>query len=380
MVKPWQVPSRWQDYVLYRGEGLREFWQAHLADTRRSVCVILAKGFDPRMCLGIEMLAECATGVSLDVKCIEFDEGPTSPSLVHRQLVQQNWQDLITLTKTGLPPEIRPIQMLNEGRRVGSRNAADTFQSLADFGGCTDLVVDVSAMPRTIYCPLISKLLFLVDEARASGAKEVPNLHLVVGENPKLDACIADEEVDDTASYVVPYSSRLDREATAGRPRVWIPLLGEGQELQLARINDLVAPDEVCPVLPSPSVDPRRGDDLILAYRGLLFDTFRIEPRNIIYASEWNPFEVYRQVRQTMMHYQEALAALDGCKTVLSALSSKLMSLGALLVAYEAKDLGLDIGMAHVECRGSVMDLAKAQAVRSSGELVGMWVSGECYE
>jgi hypothetical protein len=50
------------------------------------------------------------------------------------------------------------------------------------------------------------------------------------------------------------------------------------------------------------------------------------------------------------------------------------MSLGALLVAYEMKPI-LDIGVAHIECHGYSLH---SRAV--SAELVGMWLTGECYE
>jgi len=36
-------------------------------------------------------------------------------------------------------------------------------------------------------------------------------------------------------------------------------------------------PDEICPVLPFPALNPRRGDNLVLEYRDLLFDRLRID-------------------------------------------------------------------------------------------------------
>jgi hypothetical protein len=70
-----------------------------------------------------------------------------------------------------------------------------------------------------------------------------------------------------------------------------------------------------------------------MEYQNLLFDQLRIEPRNIVYASEFNPFDVYRQVRGTALHYHDVLKLIDGCRVALSAMCSKVMSLGILLVA-----------------------------------------------
>jgi len=140
-------------------------------------------------------------------------------------------------------------------------------------------------------------------------------------------------------------------------------------------------PDEIAPLLPSPSVNPRRSDDLLLEYRELLFDRFRVEPSNFIFASERNPFEVYRQIRRAVLHYRDALERLGGCKAVLSALSTKLLSVGALLVAYELKRSKVDVGVAHVECQGYTMEAAtEGDGAKTQSELFGLWLWGECYE
>jgi len=228
--------------------------------------------------------------------------------------------------------------------------------------------------------PLIASILHILDSnAREAASKQ--NLHVWVSENAGIDIKIKDEEIDEQADFVHGFRGGLDMEATEGVPTIWIPFLGEGQGTQLERISNLLKPDEICPVLPSPSRNPRRGDNLILEYRDLLFDQLNIEPRNFIYADERNPFEVYRQVRRTIFHYRDALEALGGCKTGLSALSSKLMSIGAFLVAYELKSLGMEVGIAHVEADGYNVDEAvyENDAVVEN-EVFGMWLSGTCYE
>ena len=75
----------------------------------------------------------------------------------------------------------------------------------------------------------------------------------------------------------------------------------------------------------------------MIEYQQILFDEQRLDPRNFLYASELNPFEVYRQLRAAVQHYEKVFQLLGGCRVAISPLSSKLMSLGALLVAYEPK-------------------------------------------
>ena len=366
--------ARWQHYVLDHGTGLVDFWQSHLGSHERHVLFVLGKGFDPQMCLGLKALLDAGGIGKRNIIAIEFDEGTSSPSRVHIQLVEKNWAELQKLLGGKGSLSTSSVKMWsNDGRRIGSRSAAALFSSLSDFAGYTDIVIDISAMPRGIYFPLIAKVLFLLDEPTTESGMQKHNLYVFVSENPVLDRRIRDEGVDDTADYVHPFRGGLEMESTAGYPKIWIPLLGEGQEAQLECIYNLVVPDEICPVLPSPSLDPRRGDDLVLEYRDLLFDRLRIEPRNFIYASERNPFEVYRQIRKAVLQYKDALEPLGGCKTVLSALSTKLMSVGALLVAYEFKRAKIDIGIAHVEPQGYVMDGGpEALVPHTRSELFGL--------
>jgi hypothetical protein len=290
------------------------------------------------------------------------------------ELTQSNWQILTKMMEGRGAVTNRQLHFLSpEGRRVSSRNAANLFDAVGQLQGYSDVVIDISAMPRGIYFPLIARLLYLLDGWPAGTEK--PNLHVLVAEDPGLDARITEEGVDESADFLYSFGGRLSQEATAEYPKVWMPLLGELRTTQFERIYDLVKPDEVCPVLPSPSRNPRRGDNILLQYRGLLFDTLSLDHRNFVYASEHNPFEVYRQVRKAALHYYQVLHLLGGCKVALSALSSKLMSLGALLVAYELKQANFDIGVAHIECQGYTIDSAE-----TNPELVGLWLSGECYD
>lgn len=370
-----RAEARWYDYLLLHGVELDAFLESHLR-VEREVLLILGRGFDPRMCGGAEAILRAAGAGRLHVLAIEYHEGGASPSRIHSDLVSANWSRLESLLAGRAHLESRAVTMYSsDGRRIGARSSAALFQSGDDLGIYSDILVDISAMPRVVYVPLIAKLLYLVD-MWARQDRRRPNLFVLVGENPGLDAHILDEGVEDVASYIHPFSGSLEREATAGQPKIWIPLLGERQGPQLERIHDLVVPDEICPVLPSPSRNPRRGDDLVLEHRYILFDRLRVEPQNFIYAAEWNPFEVYRQIRRTVFQYRDALRPLGGCKVALSALSTKLMSVGAFLVAYELKQLQIDVALAHVESQGYVMEHGTAPP----SELVAVWLAGECYE
>jgi len=373
---------RWDPYHMRGGQEFESFWKGHLGSAPRNLLYVLGRGFDPRMCSGIKSIIECGGTGLRDCVLIRFDEGPESPSNVYRPLVDDNETLLRSMLdgRGGIVEKTIEMWSTGEarGRRIGSRSAASVFKDIGDLGDYSDVVVDISALPRGIFAPLIGKILYLVDHAEVERSI---NVHVVVSENSDLDRNIQDAGIDDVAGYVHGFSEDMETEATSGKPRVWVPILGEGQSGQLERIYTLVNPDEICPVIPWPSSNPRRGDDLIIEYRELLFDRWRVEPGNIVYASERNPFEAYRQVHQLVRHYSSALEPLGGCKVALSAVSSKLLSLGSILAAYELKENGTSVGLAHVESQGFVIGAPGDPTVPdTTGELFNLWLAGECYE
>lgn len=374
---------RWNDYFMRGADEFAPFWQDLLAYGDRRVLFILGHGFDRRMCLGVEAIAGAREGGVRDAIVIEYDEGPRSHSQAYAGLRRQNGERLQSLLEgRGNVTRRRITMFTSDGRHVGARSITNEFETMAEFASYSDVVVDVSALPRGLYFPLLSKLLSLFD--RDAGERKRPNLHVVVAHSPSLDRRIIDEGVEENASFLHGFSAAsFEREATKDQPRIWIPLLGRAQKIQLDRIYELVSPHEICPLLPSPANNPREADDLVLEYRELLFDQLRVEPQNFIYASEANPFEVYRQLMRSILHYRDALEPLGGCKAVLAAMSSKLLSVGALLAAYELSQWRsgpdrVDVGVAHVDAQG--YRVQETDEEERAVELYSLWLCGECYD
>lgn len=371
--------NRWADYFLRSGDDFAPFWKSILQSQERHLLFVVGLGFDPRMCSAIKEIMSHGDAGKRDCLLIAFDEGPDSPSQQYHDMVKSNDEELNRLMSSKGNITKHQLKMWSaDGHRIGSRNAALIFRKMEDFAYYTDIVVDISALPQSIYFPLIAKLLFLLDSNKKSSP--LPNLHVVVSESPDLDRIIRPVGIDDEATYLYGFGGGVDMEATAEIPRVWIPILGEDRNGELVRIYDLIQPDEICPVLPFPSSNPRRGDDLILKYRELLLDGFLVEPANIVYASEKNPFEVYRELAKTISQWSSALQPLGSCKVVISALSSKILSLGALLAAYELRRKGQPVGVGYVEARGYSISVNEPNVLKNTPqELFEIWVAGECY-
>ena len=66
--------------------------------------------------------------------------------------------------------------------------------------------------------------------------------------------------------------------------------------------------------------------------------------------------------------------------SILTAVSSKLLSLSALLAAYELKEEGFDVSVAHIECDGyKIQDEGELDAAGDETVLYGLWLTGEMY-
>jgi len=375
---------RWDPYFLRGDSEFHAFWRQYLGCQQRDILYVLGQGFDPRMCVGLKALLDVGGQGRRDCLLIEFIEGPGSPSARYSSRVAENrcvLEELLQRRGELRPTPLRMWSNEEVGRhRVSSLSATEIFSDASAFDQYTDIVIDINALPRSVYLSLIAKTMLILDNRRNTHPeKPALNLHVVVCESAVLDQNIRSIEVDDTAHYLRSCVNGMELESAEDITNIWIPVLGEGKKDHLERIHDLVKPEETYPVLPLPSFNPRRGDELLVEYRRS-FDTWHVEPRSIIYAAENNPFQVYRQIRGAVLRSNRSLKPLGGCKAAVSTLSSKLLSVGALLAVYDLMQYDLPIGLAHIEAQGYEINAEVTDLSVDEGELYTMWITGECYE
>ena len=153
---------------------------------------------------------------------------------------------------------------------------------------------------------------------------------------------------------------------------VWAPVLGENQAETLSKISDMVGAQDIKPVLPFPSRNPRRGDNLVAEYAAQIFDDWGVGTSGLIYAHEQDPFDLYEQLSGLKTEYSRALKLAGPVQIVVSAHASKLLSLGVLLAAYEH-----ELAVMHVEPVG--YDETASAKGEGANELFGIWLAGEPY-
>lgn len=372
---------KWDPYVLMRNAEIVSFLKRHFVpENGKELLFIMGEGFDFRMNRGIKTLVENNPKMSITCMLICYDEGKSSSSKKYKPLVKENL-DLLSKLIPHDRITTKKIELWSEQgkkkKRVGDQNVADLFKDATMFGKYTDVIVDISALPRGIYFSLIGQIQAMLDNFYKGS---LINFFVLTAENANLDSHIKEFKPDSELSYV--YGFRGGSELTSDKKQViWIPILGEGTGHQIGAAYEKIKPNEICPVLPFPSRNPRRSDSLLIEYHKLLFDELNIEGQNIIYVPEQNPFEVYRTLSKTIKDYNETLAVVKGCDIVISTFSSKLLSIGALLCAYEFKlSNTIKVGILNVDSSGYEID-AKAMEnnMKDHSELFLIWLAGEPY-
>lgn len=362
---------RWDPYSLTNDAEFCAFWKRHLAERERRLLLVLGKGFDVRALETARRLHEL--GANVDIWLLAFHNSQTDSALRSARTAQ----NAEGLAKLFPPDQIREVGIEIGGAfdsPMASRNTYTQLRAAGDPSAYDDVIVDISAMPRMVAMTSVAVLLKWLDDTGS-----VVNLHVAIAESVTADLAVGQGSLREQVSFVRGFSGELTAQTTKELPHVWFPVLGESQRDRLDRIHQSLTPDEICPVVPFPSREPRRGDEIIYEHRELLFDTFQVEPRNILLACEYNPFEAYKQVFEAMDRYRRALNTLGGCKAFVSPLSSKLLSIAVLLACYDhlfGKIPGnrLKVGIPYVETA------TYADPVQKPGdpfELYSMWIRGE---
>jgi len=373
------ILKRWDNYFLARGEKAEVFWSDYLSSEERSVLYVLGAGFDARMCMGINLILNGGSPGRRDVFLIEINHGMDNDEDVKTDLKEDNIRNLRSIfgARGNISEHKIDLWREDEGvkKRVGQRRAGAVFTNNPILTEYSDIILDISSLPRLIYYPILTSLIDEHSRLRSQG--HILNVHVIVADDVNYDANIEQMGLDETAESALGFSASLSQAANDRIPKIWLPVLGEGRTVHLERIQQFIIPDEVAPLVPWPSRNPRRADELLVEYHSLLFETFESEPSSIIYAPESNPFAVYRALKRAGVQYHNSLKSLGGCVTVISSLSSKLLSIGALLAAYNLKEAGYPTAIVQLDGKSYSM---KQSDMKPNAELYSLWIVGECYE
>lgn len=387
----------WNRYVFRRGVEVQDMWDQMFLQRRlekRSVRLLYVggKGFDVRAQVVMDRFIESigASGCVVEkaqLLLVGFSGYQLSDEL--RDETVENARALEAKFATIGPTRTIMIGSSADGEDdLSASNALrlGTEEVLRAVDDQTDIVLDVSSLPRIAYLSLMLALLQRLVPNRHSTlplAASGVNLQILVGEDADLDSKIQSEDPSNELVLIPGFASALQTESTSDWPLVWFPVLGENRVSQLQKVLNDQIPNlaEICPVLPHPSRDPRRGDRLLIEYKVPLFDTRETPLSNVLYAHESNPFEAYRQLLGAMKRYKRSLSVIGGCRLVVTPLASKLITLGAALACYEMKldivDGDYGVAIPYAEPKRYIVSAAALRA--SKPEVSAMVLTGEAY-
>lgn len=372
---------RWQNYILNRNsENCKIFWQNYLKSTR-DILYVHGLGFDPRTLNGLKDIYGLGGDGKRDVLSIKYfqSEQEEQSNNIKPEISAHEYELQAFLEKVkNVNHKTKSLITRAEQKSIASIKTHLIINSVNELAPYTDIIVDISAMSRGVFIPLLHKILNLIDSHSS-----VINLHVVVTENYLLDAQIEDDGVEQTAEFIHGLSIR-DLTNTQDFKEIWISILGEKQLEQYDKIRNSVSPVSTCAILPFPSKNLRRGDDLINEYQDKLLNDSDFDMKNIIYVDEQNPFQVYRLIRKTIERHSQSLKIFGGTKVIVSALSSKLLTVGAFLAVYETKLLessrkDLKVGIKHVDSISHKLAVENEEELLKNNELFHMWIAGEPY-
>lgn len=355
----WRDPVMASDDIEGTDDDVDNLLKAGFADPDTSL-FILSEGFDPRCLTALQRFIN-AVGVP---RVLAVDPQPqvASASSLTKERRAQHSARLDELIGDRL--ERMPYPDVHDETSVG-RNLAHKLTAPEILDGVKAVAFDVSAFPTSLSFPPLRALL---DACQQDWGPE--ELQVLVTANPNLDHGIS------KGSLGLAHKLAGFRGRRQGNPiNVWAPVLGLRGSATLRTIADFIQPQEVCPVLPFPAADPRLPDRILMAHTELLLERFEIGPHNLIYAAESNPFDLYRTLARFHQDYTATLEPLGGALVHLSMHGSKLLSIGALLAAYE-------FDLPVVAMRANQYDVTEdhySSASREADRVTCLWLRGEPY-
>ena len=336
----------WEDCLFLEGEqDIKEHFS-----TSEKILLILGKGFDPRQCRILEKMK--STVCELTVCLVNYSEQATvRDDMRNESRSQKNYEYFKELSVDLKCFELDiPMYRGDVGKKIlvisESVRSAFNLDSLKCY---KNIAIDISAMPRGVGFSIIKRIVDL--------RSEYQKIHILVCENSQYDDKIRPVIVSDSAEFLPGFNTFSMSMEQDNDETIWFPILGF-QEEAFSMIADYLKPIEICPVVPFPSRDIRRGENILRSCGNLLFQEYAVERRNIIYVPENNPLLVYKKLYDTVMYYEQAFQVDNNMtqRYAFSAQSSKLIDIGMLLAMMDLGKRNIKVGVVVVENNGYTVE------------------------
>lgn len=310
--------------VSHGADDVDEFFDRHLRIAPK-VLFIGTVGIEPT---SLYFASKLAGVTNVDFRFL-IEQRPTRSSVISN-LGERHRQWLVDHLKESACIFADVEVIASDGATVAGRRAVNIASGWYT-EKYSDIVVDGSGMSRGICFPLLRQAMEL-------GEKMGANVHVVLASNNHRTVKL-DSESNDRADWIHGFQANMELDSMSDALTLWMPQLSHGSAAQLAvmrkHLDSLhVALAELCPIIPFPSLDPRRGDELLFECRSVLQGEVGDERLNVIYAHESDPMDVFQTIAR-MEEVRRNVFSATGKQavTVLSPSGWRVGSLGMVLAA-----------------------------------------------
>jgi len=352
---------KWEPCVTHEDGDVLTFIKSFFTK-EREVLFMAGAGFDPRSTIIAEHLSEQLNNCTSTVVIFREERPDPQNELVmaadeHSKKIEKMFQDVKLFSIDVLSKDDEAV--------VGGLNAVSAISQFKK-NNYSDVVIDISALSIGVSFPIIR---YIFDDVIKT--KREINIHIFVTHSPSLDMDISPIFCE-RADYIRGFTGKIQLDPARKARKLWLPQLSLSKHAALIRIFSKVVPDETCPIMPWPSQDPKLPDRLLEKYHAELLSAWEVDPRDIVFASENDPLDLYRTILDLDDFRRKVLAEVGGSFLVLSPTGSKLMALGSLLAALER-----DLPVAYLETMGYTFSQAEiGLSVKPSYSFFHLWLVG----
>lgn len=361
----------WDYAIHFKPNEFKKFWKEHLKQ-KKNILLVTGLGWDPRMIALPSQLKSLGGSGLRDLHIINYRPSSSFKS-PYKKFIDKNAVELDKIIGGWANKKQIDVNTRNESKLyIGDKEISKHYIGY-DFTQYTDILVDISSLPKSLYFAL----LYIIVKRTIDITQEV-NVYVVACHDADFDSQIT-ETVDD-ARLLNYFKGKVGRISTRDVPIIWAPIMATENYAGLTKLHNLFPLKDIYPILPFPCQNPRKDDDLLVEYRQAFVDEWQVESLNIIYAAEDDPLDVYRSLLNLFNQQNKALEPLGEVSMIISALSSKLSSIGAFMAAYEKKmAVGHPIGRHKPPSNMTLDNWGSTYMEEFEGRLHSVWLTGEPY-
>ena len=294
-----------------------EFTRQHFCAPRKTL-LVFGSGFDPRAGEIPRTLSQCGTSVEAWL----LREDRPAPQEVNVQSADEATDRLKACFGKA---EVVRFDVFESDGALAVPASLVAHAPMSNLDEYDDIILDFSALSLGVSYPL-AKLFYDFALERKK------NLHLAVTASSRIDGAIRasyDALVQSPRGFYWPALS------DAAAAVMWVPQLQRGLTEVLERIGSDFDASDICPIVPFPTRGVREPEELFIEYERLLNNAWHVDPRDVIYAVESDPLDIYRTLVRISRERKEVFEGLGPSEIVLTPMGSKVVALGALMAALE---------------------------------------------